>query len=111
MLDDLRALEELLASGAIERGVRRVGVEQEMFLVDAEGRPACVAEELLAAAGDRRLTTELARFNLEANLDPQLLGGGFLRRMEEELHDILAVVDRAADPLGARALLVGILPS
>lgn len=111
MLEDLRALEELLAQGGVERGVRRVGLEQEMFLVDEEGRPACVAEELLARAGDPRLTTELARFNLEANVEPRPFGGDFLRRMEEDLREVIGVVDRAAEPLGARALLVGILPS
>lgn len=111
VLEDLRALEALIAGGGLERGVRRVGVEQEMFLVDGAGRPATVAEELLDAARDPRLTTELARFNLEANLPPRPLGGPFLRRMEEDLLDVLAVVTRAGDPLGARPLLVGILPT
>lgn len=111
MLEDLRALEELIARDGIERGVRRVGLEQEMFLVDAEGRPACLADDVLARAADPRLTTELARFNLEANGEPRLLGGEFLRRMESDLDELLAVVTRAASPLGARPLLVGILPS
>ena len=35
MLQDLRALERLLAGEAFETGVHRVGAEQEMFLVDA----------------------------------------------------------------------------
>lgn len=111
VLDDLRALEALLDRGGLERGTRRVGLEQEMFLVDADGRPACVAEALLESAGDARLTTELARFNLEANLVPRPLGGDFLRHMEADLDEVLATVDRAGQPLGARALLVGILPS
>ena len=34
LLTDLRALERMLAEGMFERGVARIGSEQEMFLVD-----------------------------------------------------------------------------
>jgi hypothetical protein len=33
-LSDLRALERMLAEGMFEKGVARIGSEQEMFLVD-----------------------------------------------------------------------------
>lgn len=35
LLDDLRALEQMLECDQIESGVRRVGAEQEMFLVNS----------------------------------------------------------------------------
>jgi len=35
LLNDLVALEQMLDTGRIESGVRRIGAEQEMFLVDA----------------------------------------------------------------------------
>ncbi len=111
MLADLRALEQLLPSEMIERRVRRIGVEQEMFLVDAHGLPAAAALEVLAAAQDPRLTTELALFNLEANLPPQQFTGGFLRQLESELQDVHAKVDATFAKTGARPLLTGILPS
>jgi hypothetical protein len=44
-------------------------------------RPAPVAMEVLKNAGDHRLTTELGKFNLEANLSPRLLAGRGLREM------------------------------
>src|SRR5215213_5843983 len=75
LLEDLRALEHMLAAGEIEEGVRRIGAEQEMFLVGRDLRPAPVSPEVLARAGEPRLTTEIARFNLEANLTPLVLGG------------------------------------
>ena len=57
---------------AIETGVRRMGAEQEMFLVDQHLRPAPIATwSFWHGLDDRRLTTEIARFNLEANLTPQ----------------------------------------
>jgi len=35
ILTDLRALDEMLGGGQIESGVRRIGAEQEMFLIDS----------------------------------------------------------------------------
>jgi len=75
LLDDLRALDYMLDHNLIESGVTRIGAEQEMFQVDRTFRPAPVSLEVLEAAGDSRLTTEIARFNLEANLTPQVLNG------------------------------------
>src|SRR5918998_513276 len=80
LLADLRALERMLEEGRFETGVRRVGAEQEMFLVDREMRPAFVAPEVLRRVNDPRLTTEIARFNLEANLTPLELSGDCLSR-------------------------------
>ena len=111
LLADLRALERMIEQEQFEQGVRRIGAEQEMFLVDAQGRPSPVAVRALERADDPRLTTELARFNLEANLPPQLFGPGCLRELRRELDDVLAVVARAAEPEGARVLLAGSLPT
>lgn len=111
ILEDVRALELMLDTDLIERGVLRVGVEQEMFLVDEVGRPAAVAAELLEGLDDPTLTTELARFNLEANLPPITLDGDFLAKMRRRLEGMLAKIDAAAAPLGASSLLTGILPS
>jgi CBS domain-containing protein/gamma-glutamyl:cysteine ligase YbdK (ATP-grasp superfamily) len=111
LLDDLAALEKMLDGGQVESGVRRVGAEQEMFLLDRHMRPALVAGEVLSRAGDARLTTEIARFNLEANLTPRLLEGDCLRRMHEEADEVLGVVRASARECGADVLLAGILPT
>jgi hypothetical protein len=89
LLDDLRALELMLEGGQIESGVRRIGAEQEMFLVDSDLGAAPVAEEVMARANDARFVAEIARFNLEANLTPHLLGGNCFGLMEEELTEVL----------------------
>ena len=111
LLADLRALERMLAEGRFESGVRRIGAEQEMFLVDREMRPAFVATEVLRRVGDPRLTTEIARFNLEANLTPLALGGDCLSRMEAELREVIGRVRGGAREFGADVLLTGILPT
>ncbi len=111
LLDDVRALEHLLSSGQFETGTRRIGAEQEGFLVDARMRPACVAERVIEEAGDPRLTTELARFNIEANLSPRVLGGTCLSAMAEELTEVTQRLRDAAALHGAQVLLAGSLPT
>ena len=111
LLDDLRALEQMLEGGQIESGVRRVGAEQEMFLVDSNLGPAPVAEEVLARVNNARFVAEIARFNLEANLTPRLLGGRCFRRMEEELTEVIRLARDGARACGADVLLGGILPT
>src|SRR4030095_6576281 len=71
LLKDLAALDRMIAIGQIESGIRRIGAEQEMFLIDRHLRPLPVAAEVLQQAADSRLTTEIGKFNLEANLSPQ----------------------------------------
>ena len=111
LLKDLAALEYLSDTGALEDGVGRVGAEQEMFLVDRSLRPASVGPEALAAVNDSRLTTEIGRFNLEANLSPRMFTGCCLREMEDETQELISLARRAAAPLGADVLLAGILPT
>lgn len=111
LLDDIRALDYMLDNDLIETGVRRIGAEQEMFLVDENLRPAPVSTQVLEHAGDSRLTTEIARFNLEANLTPLRLSGDCFSRMESELKDVLARARASASQFGAEVLLAGILPT
>ena len=110
LLRDVRALEMMLESDQFEED-GRIGAEQEMFIVDAAGRPACKATEILAAIDDPRFVTELARFNLEANLSPLPFEGDCLSRMHAELDECIQIVRDCARPLGANVLLTGILPT
>ncbi|HYN26617.1 MAG TPA: CBS domain-containing protein [Pyrinomonadaceae bacterium] len=111
LLEDLRALEYMIEIGSLETGMARIGAEQEMFLVDHNMRPAPISLEVLEHANDSRLTTEIARFNLEANLTPLPLSGRCFRLMEQELEELLGLVRKSAKPLGAKVLLSGILPT
>ncbi|MEO8436440.1 MAG: hypothetical protein ABI596_16195, partial [Pyrinomonadaceae bacterium] len=111
LLEDLRALEYMIETGRCETGVVRIGAEQEMFLVDRNMRPAPVSLEVLDRAHDSRLTTEIARFNLEANLTPLPLSGSCFSLMEQELDELVGLVRNSARPLCAEVLLSGILPT
>ncbi len=111
LLDDLRALDYMLDNNLIESGVTRIGAEQEMFLVDEDLRPAPVSVEVLQQANDPRLTTEIAKFNLEANLTPFELSANCFTQMESELREVLSLTRVAAKKFGADILLAGILPT
>src|SRR4030095_3388345 len=111
LLDDLRALDYMLDNDLIESGVRRIGAEQEMFLVDENLRPAPVSVEVLQHAKDPRLTTEIAKFNLEANLTPLSLSGNCFSQMESELNEVLDRARDSANHFRADVLLAGILPT
>jgi CBS domain-containing protein len=82
-----------------------------MFLIDRYMRPAPVSLEVLKHANDPRLTTEIARFNLEANLTPLKLENNCFSRMEQELVELIARARHSAATQGADVLLSGILPT
>ena len=111
LLRDVRALEKMLADGMVETGVRRIGAEQEMFLVDQAWRPAPRSRDVLERLNDESFTTELARFNIEVNLEPIVFGGNCLRDMERQLNDKIRQVRAVADELDLDVVLTGILPT
>lgn len=111
LLDDLRALTFMLENDRLEKAVTRIGAEQEMFLIDRDLRPAPISFEVLALANDPQLTTEIAKFNLEANLTPLKLTTDCFSRMERELTDLIAFARDAAGSHDADVLLAGILPT
>jgi len=111
VLDDLRALAIMLENGCLESGVVRIGAEQELFLIDRDLRPAPISLEVLQHANDNRLTTEIARFNLEANLTPLMLSGTCFREMKSELEGLITKTRTSAATQGADVLLAGILPT
>jgi CBS domain-containing protein len=111
LLADVRALEKMLDAGMFEKDVRRIGAEQEMFLIDRDLFPANMALEVLEELGRDDVGTELATFNLEANVPPRVFSGDCLRRMEDDLGDVVARVRAAAAGLGVDVVLTGILPT
>ncbi len=111
LLRDVQALERMLDGGMIESGVHRIGVEQELFLVDGARRPAMLALELLERVADPHYTTELGLFNLEINLDPLWFGGDCLSLLEGQLQSALQRLREAAHEHDAEVVLTGILPT
>jgi hypothetical protein len=111
LLRDLHALERILDEGLIESGIRRIGAEQEMFLVDEGWRPAPVAVEFLKKLDHPQFTPELARFNAEVNLRPRELTGDCFSLLHQELGDLVGRARRVAKELNAQIVITGILPT
>lgn len=111
VLRDLRALELMLERGAFETGIRRIGAEQEVFLVDRQWRAAPAALRIIEKLGDPHYVTEVALFNLEMNLDPLVFEGTCLRALEEQLLHLLLRARSAAHELGNEIVLTGVLPT
>lgn len=111
VLRDLQALEHMLDEGLFETDVRRIGAEQELFLVDSTWRPAPVAQAVLENLSDDHFTPELAKFNLEANLEPQVFRGDCLRQLENQIDFFVGKARTVARQLGNEIVMAGILPT
>lgn len=109
LIRDMKALEQMLSSDLFETGNTRIGAEQELFLIDRASRPHPKNIEVLKEIDDDHFTTELARFNLEFNLDPLPFSGSCLADLEKQLHHHMAKARNAAKKHGGDVLLTGSL--
>jgi len=106
-----QVFERMLAEDRFERGRKLCGVELELVLIDAQGRPAMVNTEVLDQIASRDFQTELGLFNLEVNVSPHKLVGSVFSELAEEMRTALLYADRVASTRGARTAMIGILPT
>lgn len=111
LLRDVHALERMLDEGMVETGVRRIGAEQELFLVDDAFKPSNRALDVLAAIDDPHFTTELGQFNIEYNLDPVVFRDTCLRELDDQLKALLQQARAGAQSIGDDVVMTGILPT
>ncbi len=112
VLRDIRALQKMLDEEWFETDTIRIGAEQELCLIDQNGKAYNVAMEAMEVLGeDGNYTTELAQFNLEINLEPLEFTGKCLSNMENNLQREVEHVRKVINSLGGDILLTGILPS
>lgn len=111
VLNDLQALGKMIEGELLESDALRIGAEQEMFLVDSALLPASIAMQILEKANDKRLTTEIGQFNLEANLTPLEFTGNCLRKLEDEILELVDLVRQTAKKMNSGVILAGILPT
>jgi CBS domain-containing protein/gamma-glutamylcysteine synthetase len=113
LLRDVQALEYMLENDWFESDIVRIGAEQEMCLIDNKSyKPAPINMEVLAKMPNYDwCVTELAKFNLEVNMKPQVFEGDALNIMESEIREYLRIIQTNLDPFDARIILTGILPT
>ena len=110
LIQDVDALDIMLREGMFEKGIQRVGAEQELCMVDGEFQAAPEAVNLLDHLPPE-FTTEIGRFNLEINLDPWTLNGDALHNMEQQLRQLLKKLEEEGHKRGMYPVLTGILPT
>lgn len=112
LLNDIRAFEYMIENDVFEKGIQRVGAEQELCIVDKDFRPSFKALEILERVNDPHLTTELALFNLEINLDPFELTKDCFQKLKKQLTELVDKVNTAAHEFdNDKIVLTGILPT
>jgi hypothetical protein len=107
----LDVLARMLAESRFDFERPLTGMEVELNLVDADGRPSLRNAEVLERIADPAFVAELGRFNLEINVPPRPLGPDGAVRYEQEVRDALNAADRRAREIGAHMLMIGILPT
>ena len=111
LMRDVRALELMLHEDMFETGMRRIGAEQELFMVDERGEPAPVIEQVLERNTDERIVTELTRFNVEFNMDPLQFGEDCFQKMEASTHELIEKVRGLTQQVDSEIAMTGILPT
>lgn len=110
LLRDIQALELMVREDRFEQGRQRIGAEQELCLVDASNQPDPRAYQLLPGLPPA-YTTEIGRFNLEANLDPFDLDSKAFQQTEAQLRQLMNELQALAHPQQMRPIMTGILPT
>jgi CBS domain-containing protein/gamma-glutamylcysteine synthetase len=111
LLRDIEALDRMLAEGWFETDQIRIGAEQEMCLVDSHGKPAPVNMQLLERLKNPDIVTELAKFNIEANVPPLNFTGTCFSDLEANLTGMLQSLREALLEQDTGVVLTGILPT
>lgn len=113
LLNDVESLHHMLEHNWFETNPIRMGAEQEMCIIyDRTYKPAPIAIEALEAMKDLPwVETELARFNLEINLDPRTFTGHCFSELEQELKTKIGTIKQRLEPFRSDVILTGILPT
>jgi gamma-glutamyl:cysteine ligase YbdK (ATP-grasp superfamily) len=111
LVEQVAALEAVLARAGFGEGPASLGAELEVSLVDAHGRPLGINRTVLAETIDPRVTLEVDRFNLELNTRPVPCAGRPFTALHRELTSGLAELARVAAVHGGRVATIGIVPT
>ncbi len=111
ILHDIDAFDQMIAERKFESGIQRIGAEQEFCITNRNWEPADACSELMAAVNDPHFTTELAKYNMELNLDPQELTADGFDKLENQLRTLMERVQSEAEKRQLHIVLTGILPT
>lgn len=108
---NLDVFERMLSVSSFDPGHFMTGMEMEFALVGEDMAPAFLNDEVLEAIGEESFVHELAKYNIEVNVDPRSLEGDAILTLEKDVEDALARAQQASRSVGARLAMIGILPT
>lgn len=111
LLEDVEALSFMLDNDWFENDIVRIGAEQEMCIVDKNCKPAHQNIKLLKRINHPDVVTELAKFNIELNLEPREFTAQCFRQMENEILEKIELVKKECEEMNLKPVLTGILPT
>ncbi len=113
LLNDVQALEYMLKNEWFETDIQRIGAEQEMVLVDKEHfKPSFVGINVIENLEENNwIETELAKFNIECNLNPRVFEKNAFSEMENEINNYLNITQKELDKYNSQLVLTGVLPT
>lgn len=112
LLNDVKALDQMVKDDLFEKDMQRVGAEQEFCIVTKDFRPSTNSLKILKKINDPHFTTELGLFNLELIMNPIGIEKDCFKQMETRLTAYLNKAYKAADNVdNNKVILTGILPT
>jgi gamma-glutamyl:cysteine ligase YbdK (ATP-grasp superfamily) len=108
---ETRLLGQWFEDGAFSLRVPVCGLELEAWLIDRQALPAPVNRQFLEQMNDPLVVPELAKFNVELNVDPEPLHGKALSQLHRGLQQTWDRCGAVAADLDTRLVMAGILPS
>ncbi len=96
---------------AYHRGPFTAGLELEAWLLETDGSPSPDNGQFLESLSHESVVPELAKFNFELNVQPQLVAGRGLEQMQRELQATWQLCGERAAQLNRRITCIGILPT
>ena len=111
ILRDLKALERMLDDNWFHEEPIHIGAEQELCLLDQHYKPAPISLDVLERLTSDGYTTELAKFNLEFNLQPREFTGDCFAQMTQEIEQKFGELSALGQEMDFQTVITGILPT
>ncbi len=87
------------------------GYELEAWLINKTGNPIAINDDFLKLADNALLSPELAKFNIELNVEPEQLSNKVLSIFEHKLNTLWQQCSTTASSLNSNIIGIGILPT
>ncbi|WP_371189112.1 hypothetical protein [Thalassotalea maritima] len=111
LYQQLDQLKQVLKHPTFGQEPLKLGAELELYLVDNQGEPLCINQQVLADLNDEQFTPELNQYNIELNLAPVLQTASPFSALKAELDSKLAKLAAITQRRGGHAIPIGILPT